>query len=396
MASAGIRKRGNSYQVWWRLDDGSQGSKNFRRWEDARDYKNELLGDTAKGTWLDPRRGRVPFEEWADRWWTVWSSRSSLSPKTLQNTEARLRLHLKPYFGRYQVGAITASVVQRWQNHMEATRGYDLTVACRSILFRILKAAADEPIILSNPVEKVPAAKRPVDPALVFGEVKPRTLKPEEFGQLLARVTPGSREHLLCLMGTGMRAGEFCGLHMRRLNLAAKRIEILDTRFEAGKFGNGYKPRPKSDAGIRIVPLADTVLEAIRRQMPTEKDPTALVFTGPGGGFSRKAGERTAVSVSNLRRAYQKAADRANLKHLDLSGPHDLRHTFATWLEDGGIPARVIDEVMGHAPGRRHAAAGSAVGAGYRHTTTVMEDRVRAVIDERLAVALEVEVHVRF
>jgi integrase len=289
------------------------------------------------------------------------------------------------------VGAITPSVVQRWQNHMEANKGYDLTVACRSILFRVLKAAADEPIILSNPVEKVPAPKRPVDPAVVFGEVKPRTLTPEEVGRLLAKVTRGSRDHLLCLVGTGMRAGEFCGLHMRRLNLAARRIEVLDTRFEAGRFGNGYKPRPKSDAGIRTVPLAAIVLEAVRRQMPIENDPTALVFTGPGGGFKRKAGERTAVSVGNLRRAYQHAVDRAKLGHLDLSGPHDLRHTFATWLEDGGIPARVIDEVMGHAPGRRHAVAGSAVGAGYRHTTATMEDRVREVIETRLALVIEAE-----
>ena len=36
----------------------------------------------------------------------------------------------------------------------------------------------------------------------------------------------------------------------------------------------------------------------------------------------------------------------ADLGHLDLRGPHDLRHTFSTWLEDAGIPARVIDEPM--------------------------------------------------
>jgi integrase len=28
----------------------------------------------------------------------------------------------------------------------------------------------------------------------------------------------------------------------------------------------------------------------------------------------------------------------AGLAHLDLRGPHDLRHTYATWLEDAGIP----------------------------------------------------------
>ena len=35
------------------------------------------------------------------------------------------------------------------------------------------------------------------------------------------------------------------------------------------------------------------------------------------------------------------------LEAVDLHGAHDFRHTFATWLEDAGIPARVIDEVMG-------------------------------------------------
>jgi hypothetical protein len=32
------------------------------------------------------------------------------------------------------------------------------------------------------------------------------------------------------------------------------------------------------------------------------------------------------------------------LQAVDLHGAHDLRHTFATWLEDAGIPARVINE----------------------------------------------------
>jgi integrase len=33
---------------------------------------------------------------------------------------------------------------------------------------------------------------------------------------------------------------------------------------------------------------------------------------------------------------------------VELHGAHDLRHTYATWLEDAGIPARVINELMGH------------------------------------------------
>jgi integrase len=77
------------------------------------------------------------------------------------------------------------------------------------------------------------------------------------------------------------------------------------------------------------------------------------------------------------------------LAHLRLSGPHDLRHTFATWLEDAGIPARVIDELMGHAGGHT-TAHGSRIGRVYRETTDEMRARVVVTLEERLAVVLKI------
>ena len=79
---------------------------------------------------------------------------------------------------------------------------------------------------------------------------------------------------------------------------------------------------------------------------------------------------------------------------LRLRGPHDLRHTFATWLEDAGIPARVIDELMGHSGGQRAGAAtvqdGSSIGTRYRWTTPEMQARAVTAIEERLAIALAI------
>jgi integrase len=42
--------------------------------------------------------------------------------------------------------------------------------------------------------------------------------------------------------------------------------------------------------------------------------------------------------TNNLRRVYKAAVEAAGayLAHLDPRGPHNLRHTFATWLEDAG------------------------------------------------------------
>jgi hypothetical protein len=74
-----------------------------------------------------------------------------------------------------------------------------------------------------------------------------------------------------------------------------------------------------------------------------------------------------------------------------------FRHTFSTWLEDLGIPTRVIAELMGHRPGgtigrtsRAAPADHNAVTAGYTHTTPAMLSRVLAAIEERLETAFAV------
>ena len=127
---------------------------------------------------------------------------------------------------------------------------------------------------------------------------------------------------------------------------------------------SGAASRPnQSLTSVRVVPMCDQVRQAITRQLARGACPEDLVLPGPGG----RAGP------------------------LDLRGPHDLRHTFATWLEDAAIPSRVIDELMGHASGHRdRGAGGSAMGHVYRETTPAMVARVTAALDERIGRALAV------
>jgi integrase len=173
------------------------------------------------------------------------------------------------------------------------------------------------------------------------------------------------------------------------VELAVWRIEVVDVRYDAGRFGSGYKDRPKSDASIRAVPMAEPVAAAIARRLDgCGRD--ELVFCGPGGSNGVPRGVRSRLSVGNYRRVYRLAVARAEVPELDPHGPHDLRYTFATWLEDGAVPARVIDELMGHQAGRRGEREGSMIGTRYRHMTEAMQARVVAVIAERLAVALAV------
>jgi integrase len=393
MASAGIRKNrnGTRYQVWWRLDDGTQGSKTFDTRGLARDFKNELLAQAAANSWIDPRRGRILFDDWADHWWQLWSASPRRSPKGMETTESHLRCHLRPYFGRRQLHQITPSLVVRWQHELEQQLSHSGVMACRSILLRILEAARKERLIATNPVREVEAPKPQINPEQVFGHQRRRTLTSGEFGHLLAACRPFYRDHFLVQAGTGLRSGELLGLRRRRVFPELGRIEVIEVRYEAGRFGRGFKAEPKSLASVRVVPMCDRVREVIGRRIASGTRPEDLVLPGPGGSNGIPRGARAPLSTNNLRRVYKAAVEAAgaDLAHLDLRGPHDLRHTFATWLEDAGVPSRVIDELMGHSGGRRdRGAGGSPMGRIYRETTPAMLARVTAALDDRIGRAI--------
>jgi hypothetical protein len=98
----------------------------------------------------------------------------------------------------------------------------------------------------------------------------------------------------------------------------------VDVRYDAGRFGSGYKDRPKSDASIRAVPMAEAVAAAMARRLDgCGRD--ELVFCGPGGSNRVPRGARSRLSVGNYRRVYWLAVARAELPELDPHGPHDLR-----------------------------------------------------------------------
>jgi Penicillinase repressor len=210
---------------------------------------------------------------------------------------------------------------------------------------------------------------------------------------------------------------------------------VVDIRYQAGRFGSGFKPQPKSDAGIRELPLAPEVVAAIGRQLPPGTDLDDLVFTGPGGGVVAP-GTRTVLSRHNFRRTYHgaiaKLADPATLlrptaarvlKTLRTTGPQTADELVAALAQQGrAIRPTTIQTALGELAASGLAAAdgrgptrrwsplvspgdplldavdlrgaqhlGSTMGARYRHTTPAeMATRVVAAIQARLVVVVGV------
>jgi Phage integrase, N-terminal SAM-like domain len=259
-------------------------------------------------------------------------------------TESHLRCHLRPYFGRRQLRQITPSIALRWQNELEGKLSHSGVMACRSILLRIL----------------------------------------EEFGRFLAACRPFYRDHFLAQVGTGLRR--------RRAYPELRRIEVIEVRYEAGRFGRGFKAEPKSPASVRVVPMCEQVRQAIGRQLPPAPGPTIWCSPAPAAATASMGRQNLAVHPQPATRL----PGRGRRRRRGPGPPGPARPTRpAPHLRDVARRCRhslrVTDELMGHTGGRRNGGAGgSPMGRVYRETTPAMLARVTAALDERIGRAMGV------
>ena len=149
-----------------------------------------------------------------------------------------------------------------------------------------------------------------------FKRLKPRDrwLTVEEEHRLVAC----SARHLVPIIrfavDTGGRLSEILGLDWRNVELGHKRIRFVDTK-------NGED---------RTVRLCDRACATLASLVPKERGP---VFTYRGR------------FVESVGAAFRSARQKATLNDV---GFHDLRHTFASRLVQGGVPLYDVMHLMGH------------------------------------------------
>ena len=140
------------------------------------------------------------------------------------------------------------------------------------------------------------------------------------------------RAVLEMLYATGVRVSELCGLD---------RADVDDARRVVRVFGKSAKERSVPYG----VPAQQALDEWLRAGRPTlaaavatgRRDDGDALFLGLRGGR---------LQQTVVRRIVAHAAHAAGLPH---ASPHDLRHSAATHLLDGGADLRAVQDLLGHA-----------------------------------------------
>lgn len=308
----------------------------------AMDAAIEEEGKVKKPGWRDPRIGLTTWREWHSIWWPA----RAIEPATIKGEESMVRNHIMPKWGDVALAEVRKQDVQAWAVSLVTTNlgseddpRYRKPSTARRVLnvfVSSLTAAVDAEVIVANPAVRI---KLPPNPP-----VDPVFLSREQYAAIVSAVPDdGDRAMLDFLVGTGLRWGEAAGLHLHNLDLQRGIVTVADVTD-----GEEIKPYPKGRR-VRQVPVLQWVVDYLElppasgcglRHRHVRRCPSGLVFPAARGGVRDDR--------NFTHRVLEPALKAAGLAELGCT-LHDLRHTYASWLAEDGVPLGRIAELLGHA-----------------------------------------------
>lgn len=239
---------------------------------------------------------------------------------------------LVPWCGAKRITDFKAADLRDWVGDQTVTlkRIRNILLPLRAVLD---EAVTDE-IIPFNPIDRVDIAKLvPVGKRTSTYEPQPYAV--DELVKLLAALPVPERWAFQLWAFTGVRTGELVGLRWARVDLEANTIRVIETTTERQD-----KPRPKTKAGLRTIPLLPAAREAIDALRPlTQLRGDRVVLN------ERSTREDLAWDDKRLAEIWKRAHKGTGIAYRK---PYELRHTFASQLLSQGENAAYIASLLGH------------------------------------------------
>lgn len=287
-----------------------------------------------------------------DQYFETWleGKKLSVKPSTIRVYTTYYRPYASPLIGAQQLSEITRRDILRLQ--CEAAK--KLSPTSNNILLAVIKTilneAVEDKLLRENPAKMV----KPVKVTGKASETYHRALTEVEQEQFMDAAKGNYYYELLAFqLLTGMRLGEVCALYWSDIDEEANVIHVRRTitRTEDGICYIGDSP--KSDAGVRDIPMNKGIKEILKQQRekqekrkrqkasPQDSKEQILCFPSPTG----KMIGHYAVN-KNIKKILCKLEEKGI--HLEPFTSHALRDTFATrYIEQGGNP-QTLKTILGH------------------------------------------------
>ena len=289
--------------------------------------------------WRDPAAAGRTWREWCEEWWPT----RTVAASTLKSDEGRRDQHLMPRWGDVRLIDITRQDIKAWAAELRtyetdagATRHRSAETVKRivNVLSISLKAAVDAEILPANPAARLALPSG--------GAVKDRYLTHAELDAICQQLDGEHLAMTLLLAGTGLRWGEAAGLHRARIDTKRGVLDVVETWSVRGAH---MKPYPKGRRR-RQVPIPGWIdLSALEQPAVSAECGYEHIEGHCPGPLLLTTENGTIVDHARFSKAFAAAVRAADVGRVRV---HDLRHTYASWLIQGGRPLAEVGKLLGH------------------------------------------------
>ena len=285
------------------------------------------------------------LESWLDTWMTDYCQ--TLKPMTQEDYRRKAERYIIPTIGAATLSKLTPMQVQRWVNQLSKGTEVQKPLAAKTvknihgILHSALKQAVLIGLLKSNPADnaKLPKLKKP--------ELKP--LMDEDVSNFLKAIKGHRYEYAYLVdLFTGLRQSELLGLKWEDVDWEGERLTVRrQLQKEKGRGGKYYFVDETKNGKDRIVPLAPSVIKALRSQQAKQTrwqlsagelwcNEHDLIFTDEIGQH---------LSHRSVYHHFKKIVTAIGCPEARF---HDLRHSCAILELQAGVPVKSVQEQLGH------------------------------------------------
>jgi integrase len=257
---------------------------------------------------------------------------------TYINNQVIVHKHLIPGLGHHKLHKLTAQQVQAFyakKLQEGAAAGY--VRRFQGVLHKALNHAKRLKLVGSNVTDDVDLPQGE--------EYQAPVLSPEQAQLLLEKAKERGLEVLLALaVSTGMRRGEILGLRWSDIDLARGSLQVSRTLSYLPNL-HFVEGKPKTKSSERNILLPPFLIDHLmtHRALQEERKKTGADWTDRDLVFPNEMGDF--IVPKTLVKQFHLALKDAGLPPMRF---HDLRHSAATILLSKGVPANVVQELLGH------------------------------------------------
>jgi integrase len=344
-----VRKRGwttakGEQREAWIVDytdrAGDRHIETFTRKKDADARHAEVDVDVRSGVHVAASKSKTVAE--AGAIWIQAAKLEGLERSTVEQYLSHLTLHIAPALGRVKLSDLSRADVQSFSDNLrKAGMSPAMVKKVMASLGSLIAEAQDRDLVARNVVRALTRTRKKRNdsrdkPKLKVGRDIP---SPDEISAILANARRW-RPLFLVAAFTGLRASELRGLRWADVDLKGCKLHVTQRADKFHQIGS-----PKTEAGKREVPFGPVVRNTLQEwRLACPRSELDLVFPNTRGNIEGLPNILTRGFIPTVIAAGAVTAD-GRAKY---TGLHCLRHFYASWCIDRGLPPKVIQERLGH------------------------------------------------